>query len=320
MKRSKTPNKKQNFNSDKTFVNEFNWYLQNLPEALDLENSIHISDVISNHFQEIDHIEVPESIEVFPLNNDYFENVFNENVIYDAETTSPSNLDYYENQNIFEDWQIKEIIIKMGNDAFGLYLPMHSYFGNPHNNWGIYLFPELIVSQAKRLQKIFNADISIASCIRLYCYCVYRHELFHYHTELFASSLEILIRNPYYLNYSKNIYTKYANTEDWLEEALAESSVLNSRLVSRRSDVNQRLLKLIYGYDLRNMPPGYRDYACIKYGGAKKAHQILASQIIHGENFRPTTTQIHTIKSSFIARDKNVPVYFVKGLKVKRIQ
>jgi hypothetical protein len=308
------------FNSDKTFVNEFKWLLQNLPEALDLKENNHISDIISNHFQGIENIEVDNSIEVFAVNSDYFENIFEESILFISESRNPGTLNFYAEESHFEGWLIEELIHQMGNEAFGFYLPMHKFFANKHNNWGIYLFPELIVSQAKRLQQKFNSKISIDSCIRLYGYCIYRHELFHYHTELFATAQEVLIRKPFYLNYSKNIYTKYAQTEDWLEEALAEASVLNSRLVSSRSVVNSKLLKLIYEHDLKNMPPGYRDYRCSNYGGSKIAHQFLASQIIHGENYRPTTTQLHTVKSSFISKDKNVPVYFVKALKAKRIQ
>ena len=68
----------------------------------------------------------------------------------------------------------------------------------------------------------------------LFC-AVYRHELFHYHVERFATRLEVLYRHPTYRPYVEDVRHKVAGTSRWLEEALAQAVVLNSSLVSKRS-------------------------------------------------------------------------------------
>jgi hypothetical protein len=206
---------------------------------------------------------------------------------------------------------IAEILIKQyGREAFGLYLPFHFYY---KCNWGIYLFPELIRLQAVKLHKVFKKKISIEQMKAFYMIAMYRHELFHYETERFVTKLEITTRNPHYIR-SHELYQKLAYSEHWLEEALAEASVLNSRLIKNRTGIDSKVLREIYEYDLKFMPPGYRDYDCKYYGGPDEAHKYFAAQLIE-MNYKPQTrsTEMHTVKSEFSSDDFAVPLYFVTG-------
>jgi hypothetical protein len=95
---------------------------------------------------------------------------------------------------------------------------------------------------------------------------------------------------------------------------LAEASVLNSRLIKNRTGIDSKVLREIYEYDLKFMPPGYRDYACKYYGGPDEAHKYFAAQLIE-MNHKPQTrsTEMHTVKSEFSSDDFAVPLYFVTG-------
>ncbi len=142
---------------------------------------------------------------------------------------------------------------------------------------------------------------------------VYRHELFHYETERFATKLELTTHHPHYINLGE-INKQVAFTKDWLEEALAESAVLSSRLIKNRTKIDSKLFRKIYEYDLRFMPPGYADYACTSYGGPYRAHTYFAGQII--EMMRHPTiepTDMLTIKNEFSSDDYAVPLYLVTG-------
>jgi len=211
-----------------------------------------------------------------------------------------------------------KLIQQFGREALGLYLPFHFYY---KCNWGIYLFPELIRRQALSLYEVFKHKISIEQIKAFYMIAVYRHELFHYETERFATKLELTTRNPHYIR-GHEMYQKLANTEHWLDEALAEASVLNSRLIKNRTGINSKILREIYEYDLQFMPPGYRDYACKYYGGPDEAHKYFAAQLIE-MNHKPQTrsTEIHTVKSEFSSDDFAVPLYLVTGFnKIRRMR
>lgn len=214
-------------------------------------------------------------------------------------------------------YPLEELMSIFGREAFGLYLPFHYY----DRCWGIYLFEELIKSRVTELHKIFSDKISREALKVLYRYAVYRHELFHYQVERFSTKIEIINKRKVY-DPSRELFSQVRNTEDWLEEALAESSVLKSSLVSRRTGLKAKIINQIYLEDLRNIPPGYRDYHCNKYGGPKKAPQTFASQIIENK-LKPEAivTKMVSIKDEFISLDRRVPAYSVTGFnKVQRIK
>jgi hypothetical protein len=215
------------------------------------------------------------------------------------------------------DVEINQLIMSFGRDAFGMYLPFHYY----DKCWGIYLFKEIIESRVEFLHTIFKSKISLKELKQFYYYAVYRHELFHYQVERFATKAELITKNSTYKP-SRDLFKHVRNTEHWLEEALAENSVLHSRLVTNRTGIPSQLLYEIYIRDLQDMPPGYKDYHCRAYGGPVKAHKVLATQIVENKlDPNAILPQLVSIKNEFIALDKNVPTYLVTGFKnLKRIE
>ena len=153
-----------------------------------------------------------------------------------------------------------------GRDLFGLYLPFHYYFKS--GKWGIYLFTDLIEERAielyfqqSRMSRQFQR-LTVQEMKLFYYYAVFRHEFFHYQTEAFATTAEILSHKGLYINYNEKVKELVRHTEHWLEEALAESAVLKSTLVIKRAKISKMSMKTIYEYDLQFMPPGYKDYQC----------------------------------------------------------
>jgi hypothetical protein len=111
-------------------------------------------------------------------------------------------------------------------------------------------------------------------------------------------------------------------TDEWLEEALAESAVLSSELVKNRTGLKPKLIRKIYEYDLDFMPPGYRDYKCLNFGGPVKAHQVFSGQLIEN-NLEPKhpPTPLFGVKNEFVSMDKKVPAFLVTGFnKLRRIR
>jgi hypothetical protein len=310
--------------SHNTFKEEFDFLYNHVPDALEFQIDSSASEIVGDHFgnNTLTPILNFEGLEINQLPSNFYESFFQiqDNVRLSLFSEKDDLLGNAMNSQLSEEL-VQNLFVNMGSEAFGMYLPMHRFFKNKRNGWGIYLFPEIIGPHARRLHEKFKDVISFQHLLEYFIWCIYRHELFHFHTEHFATGMEVLMRQPYYLNYQNNIYRKFAMTEDWLEEALAEASVLESRLVANRIGLTAKLRKKIYKYDLDQMPPGYRDYHCKKYGGPKEAHKCLAAQIIHLTKASPKPTLINTIKRDFGQDDKKVPVYMVTGFRsIRRVQ
>lgn len=209
-------------------------------------------------------------------------------------------------------------VTEFGKDTFGCYLPMHAFYRSSETPWGIYLFPELIIERASALFHEINEGLAWWEHLMFYWYAVYRHELFHYQVERFATRLEMLFNKPFYKPYQSTVSYQVQHSEDWLEEALAENAVLNSRLVFNRTRINARIFKKIYKYDLLSMPPGYRDYHCRKHGGPEAAIRKLSAQIANC-TVEPTQklTDLMTIKIEYGGKDTVVPGYSMINPEVK---
>lgn len=207
----------------------------------------------------------------------------------------------------------RNLISQYGMDSFGIYLPFHNY----HNcNWGIYLFPEIIYHYAELLHAHFrNSDYDFDKMLIMYFFAVYRQQLFHYQTERYTTKLELITHQPHFRRLSQ-INEQVKNSEDWLEVAISCATVLDSRLVSNRSDMGIQKIRDVFIYVLKSMPAGYCDYSCVKYKGLHKAHLHFASQIkemlvIPGF----ILPDLFTIKGEFGSNDLSVPLYFVTGFR-----
>ena len=206
---------------------------------------------------------------------------------------------------------------ELGRDTFGFYLPMHYYFKSKKTPWGIYLFPDLIMPWAKNLYNTKGKalGLTLRQVEYAFAYAVFRHELFHHQVERFSTKQEILTHKVNYKAYWNNVYCPTSKSEDWLEEALAEATVLNSVHVFHNIEIKPSTFRKLYEFDLKRMPPGYSDYHCIRYGGYENAHKIFASQIAQGkiEPIPAPATNICTVNTNeFSTSWKKVPIYMVK--------
>ena len=308
--------------SKKTFQEEYDFLKSYIPNAIedhDFEKLPlppgFIEDLFGDSLVEYDITQI--DIEEF-FNSIELPNINTENIL-----PINSEIDLFSNDRPRN--RFKRMMEDYGRDVFGMYLPFHYYFKS--GKWGIYLFVDLIEERAKELyyqQNIMARQfqrLTLQEMKLFYYYAVFRHEFFHYQTEVFATNAEILSDKALYINYNEQVKELVRYTEHWLEEALAESSVLKSTLVIKRAKISKLAMKAIYEYDLQFMPPGYRDYHCRDYGGPDNAHKYLASQIIQTD-VRPNNLvpKNNTIKKEFRHDYSKVPIYLVKFNKKIRIQ
>jgi len=266
------------------FKDEYNWLKKNIPESL-FKSQIQeectkkcpsIEKTIENYIHWLHNQKFISNTSDF-----YIEKAEN----YKEEGALMHNL--YQNYfNISEEREPKEDIEynyrinEQGNDFLGLYAPMHAYYENENYPWGIYLFPESIKQAALNLQR--NPILPfhpLQDYIKLMVYAIFRHELFHYQVEKFATQQEISQGRNLYLPYHKTVYCHYYLTEHCLEEALAEHTVHKSRFLQNQVGMNHTDVLKILETHSNSLPAGYRDYKCLKYSNEKKAHQLLAYQI-----------------------------------------
>jgi hypothetical protein len=206
-----------------------------------------------------------------------------------------------------------DLAAKLGEDCFGMYLPMHAFFRSEKTPWGIYLFPSLLHDRAKWLyEKHHNVfpEIKLEDYIRVKVHGTFRHEVFHYQVERFATKLEILTRTPIYKPYNRIVKTEVRGTEAWLEEALAEFAVHKSRFIGGRTNLPRRFITKILQTCSDNKPAGYKDYKCVKFNGPDNAHLIFAAQIAK-QKVKPDfkSTSIATVKQEFLSNGLEVPIY-----------
>jgi len=111
------------------------------------------------------------------------------------------------------------------------------------------------------------------------------------------------------------------NSKHWLEEALAESSVVRSRYVSNKNKgVKAKHITAMYEWHLKMMPPGYSDYECRAYGGPDEAHKYFVSQL---REVKRTPEAIlpksMTIRSLNLHDFSSVPTYWVSSNRLKQV-
>jgi hypothetical protein len=332
-----------------TFRDEFDFLDQHVPEALyadwndpintfftstllewvrenqyQLEDDYHIARfaelTLENDFQErsdwitsIDVDEFMNSLAQSDWDEDRFEEVFSHYFGFSAYQAYR----YFSGRSM--SLRLANLVTNFGKDAFGCYLPMHAFYKSASTPWGIYLFPELIIEQATQLHCEINEGLQWWEHIVFYLYAVYRHELFHSQVERFATRLEMLFNRAFYKPYRLNVSNEVCNSEDWLEEALAENSVLNSRLVANRTGISGKMFRKIYEHDLQNMPPGYRDYHCQSHGGPELAMRKFTAQVASG-TVEPDRhpTNLMTIRTEYAYPDQRVPGYFAIDPEIKR--
>lgn len=206
---------------------------------------------------------------------------------------------------------LANLTARFGTEAFGTYLPWHAFAKSRRTPWGMYLFLDLIFAWAESMYCDWPAPKpTFLYVLRLVIQIVYRHELFHYHVERFSTRHEVMTRQPVHRPYKEKVIPAVARTEHWLEEALAQAVVLNSRLVSRRGDIHIATLRKLLVPQFRAFPAGYRDFECPAYHGPDNAHRVLGSQMLTATTTRESfVTDIAIPKTEYSDDDKKVPGY-----------
>ena len=217
-----------------------------------------------------------------------------------------------------------DLAVELGDDCFGMYLPMHAFYRSTKTPWGIYLFPSLLKDRAQWLfEKCHNdfPELKLEDYIRVKVHGTFRHEVFHYQVESFATKLEILTRTPVYKPYNRKVKRNVRGTEDWLEEALAESAVHKSKFIGGKTGLSRSFITKVLQTCSDHKPDGYRHYNCKKFGGPEKAHLLFAAQIA-GQQVNPDliATSIATVKQEFMENGLAVPIYIYQHGERNRAQ
>lgn len=212
---------------------------------------------------------------------------------------------------------VASAVARFGTDSFGTYLPWHTFANSKRTPWGMYLFLEPLAFWAVDLAaeaKGYGLTIYATDALRLAFYLTYRHELFHYHVERFAIRQEVIQRRAIYRPYEENVFygKSVANTEDWLEEALAQSVVLESTFVANRLRITMADYRDFLQSQFDRFPDGYKHYRCTKFGGTEAAHALLGAQVVSGQQ-KPgfALTAKFTPKMEYSSKVEDVPGYIV---------
>ena len=217
-----------------------------------------------------------------------------------------------------------DVAKRLGAEFFGFYLPYHKY--HKSNRWGIYLMKEPIQEHCDLLyhsqeEYLGKEILSYEEVQQIFIYCIFRHETFHYQVETFVTRMELIQNKALYLPYQSEVEPLVMNSKHWLEEALAESSVIRSRYVfNKNKGVKANHITAMYEWHLKMMPPGYSDFDCEEYDGPDEAHKYFASQLKEtARNPKAILPKSMTIKSLNLHDFNSVPTYWVSSNRIKQI-
>ena len=214
---------------------------------------------------------------------------------------------------------LRALTARFGTDAFGTYCPWHAFGDSSQTPWGIYMFLEKLLEWAVILHTsglyLPTPKPDLVTVFRRLWWITYRHELFHFHVELYATRLESALRHPIYRPYVERVRTQVANTPEWWEEALAQAVVIGSKMVKRALGIDAKYIKAYIVPYFRTFPEGYKRFECASVPGrVAGAHAILSAQIaratvaIHNAE---RNTALSLAKDEYSTRDDSVPGYLV---------
>ena len=300
-------------NSVELMINELEFLENEVPDSVEHLDWTH--EVFPDEYREIyDPEEVTfvryESIDAL------VGKVLNEQCVASSSFNSPSSFAGFVN--------FLDLAKRLGAEAFGFYLPYHKFYQS--NRWGIYLMKEPILEHSNYLyhsqeEYLGTELLSLEEVQRIFIYCVFRHETFHYQVETFATRMELIQNRALYLPFQYDVEPQVINSKHWLEEALAESTVVRSRYVANKNKgVKAKHITAMYEWHLNLMPPGYSDYECLEYGGPDEAHKYFVSQL---KEVKRTPQAILpkslTVKSLNLHDFSSVPTYWVSSNRMKQI-
>ena len=197
---------------------------------------------------------------------------------------------------------IKVLISDEGLEALGWYQPFHYY---TEETWGIYLDAERLMNLAFsfRDEGIRNMGDAVQLAVRL----VYQHEYFHALVETVVSYNEMNSLKRHYLDYRKKVYDVSVNTEECLEEALANWYALDAC-----KDFHDRNTVKVIKNLFELCPPGYNNWALGDQSNTwnKLLTQLQASRIDGKINRSIIPNGRIFFNQPFDMLPTDVPVYF----------
>lgn len=141
-------------------------------------------------------------------------------------------------------------------DCWAFYLPFHYYFPEV---WGVYLVAEGVQWLANEIVKLSEGRVVIDRAIQAARLFLYYHEAFHHKTECFATRLELTHRKPLFATGFEQFYQRTQNSDDCLEEGLANAAALMDSFKKLRTgnsgdirDIDKALSEYVV-----KCPPGY---------------------------------------------------------------
>jgi len=164
----------------------------------------------------------------------------------------------------FDSSGFSSCVADQGTDALAWYNPYH-YFGL--KSWGIHIPEDSIYYVAKEVLGNFPSDPrTLQLRLRASFLLLFRHEFFHFLTEIGASVLELEMPSPardVYNNYDVKVYSRPTQPTQPLEEALANarsySSFKHSPIGRELAGINANVISQIEHF-MDRQPPGYSDY------------------------------------------------------------
>lgn len=191
--------------------------------------------------------------------------------------------------------EVGEEAKREGFEALAWYRPYHAV---PHDQWGIYIREKGVLYLVNFLLRNADTHLSPSTLSQDAFSVLYRHELFHFLTEIAATFIELMLRQPKYKGYllnridkqslrpvlvldrlaNRNILTGrvagcVANLSAMeLEEALANAHVLRVRL--------RRGLRKAIGSFMKTLPRGYADFDAFSSGHDFAYNKRLLGMVI----------------------------------------
>jgi len=249
-----------------------------------------------------------------------------------------------------EDPLLDRQVEKLGLEAYATYLPIHFFPEDPWTraNWGIYISEDGVGRLADLLKRGYTdaygppSSPAKASFRRVAFEVLLRHEMEHFKVESFALNAEMYRQQGVYVPYLQNVYVETYESDACLEEALANATVLHSRVI-------KKLIHDLYPHRpvdwwriiaegfFDRQPKGYTNYSLTRgwsddqkhkcgYAGPRTsdrrdAMNYLCNQIVTGQ-VRPDGESIPFFAflpdNYFLRAESLVPIYVVQTLDEER--
>jgi len=176
----------------------------------------------------------------------------------------------------------EEVRQSSGIEALAWY---HSFHFIPVEQWGIYITDRGIYYLVQKLHELRREPyhLNTLDLIIISAKILFFHEFFHFITDIAASILEAShsFQKPFYVNYSNRVYCHPSNSEEPLEEALANAFAYNKQY--------GKGVKSYLKDFMRSQPNGYKHFEDFLPSRLfENGRRVLASQINgRGTNVTP---------------------------------